>query len=148
MNSLFFTESQKLSFPNQNLSNDEFQRKLVVEEKKRGGFDDVLSLDLRCNRITDFSFLQKFPHLKSLNVNSNRLLAFPLEICQLRELVLLSISFNHELVTLPAEIGHLVNLEYLAFSDMRISRFPPAMKYLTKVCYFMFEQFWRNPIKS
>jgi hypothetical protein len=125
-------ETFVLDFRELGLSDADLQKKFDAVTRP---LSEVTNLDLRSNKIKDWSFLLKMPNLKSLNANDNDLLHFPQEICSLKHLGLLSISYNRNMKICPKELGFLP-LHYLAFSDMDLLRIPGSFKRLTKVKSF------------
>ncbi len=103
----------------------------------------ITRVDLRDNRITEWDFLFRFPSLIELNINGNGLRALPAKVCELKNLDLLSCSFNPELTHLPSEIGNLRKLDYLAFSSCPIARVPQSITQLINV-----KSLWLNKLSS
>ena len=90
----------------------------------------LVSLRVANNLLTELpSYVQKFRNLRSLNLSSNNLKAFPELITNLRCLVDLDISFN-KLTELP-NIGNLITLERLWVTNNELKgRFDESWKNL------------------
>lgn len=71
--------------------------------------------------------ISKLEHLKTLNLTNNSLVSLPPEICELKNLWYLSVGSNSRLAELPAQIGNLVDLEFLDFSGSRIEKLPATI---------------------
>jgi Leucine-rich repeat (LRR) protein len=121
-------KGRTLNFAGQKLSTAQLLHEIAKEEAG-GGLADVYALDVRNNCVQDWSFLrEKLSHIKELNCNGNNLEVFPREICALKDLTLLSISYNTTMTDLPQQLGRLTKLEYLAFYKNPISRIPESFK--------------------
>ncbi|KAJ1679067.1 hypothetical protein EV182_002794, partial [Spiromyces aspiralis] len=68
----------------------------------------------------------------SITLDSNLLRAFPMYLCQLRNLTVLILSRN-KIEAIPPDIHHLVNLEVLSVAGNRIRALPYEVKALPKL---------------
>jgi adenylate cyclase len=97
-----------------------------LEHAQLNGLVGLLKLNLANNRLTHLpSYFGAYRALRTLNISSNFLEAFPTFLCGLESLVDLDLSFN-SITNLPDEIGGLKNLEKFLITNNRLSGSLPA----------------------
>ena len=81
------------------------------------------SLDLSLNGISDIPLVDALLNLEWLNLSSNKLEDFDLDLCQLRSIEWLDIHDN-PMEEIPTEIQNLTRLSYLNYQETQITRIP------------------------
>jgi len=81
------------------------------------------------NSNTISSQIKNLIELETLSIKYNRLLDFPLVICELKNLTHLTLEYNG-LTTIPPEISKLGKLKYLSLGNNEIKVLPEEIKYL------------------
>lgn len=90
--------------------------------------EKVTSLDLSSNYLTTFSpsVSTTFSNLLTLDISENRFTEFPVQLCALHRLQVLSGKLN-QMKSLPRDFSQLRNLKKLNLSGNRFELFPPQL---------------------
>ena len=83
------------------------------------------TLDLSHNKITSLPSRSYASAIRSFNLSNNNLHSVPLCVCAFATLRSLDLSNNPDILTLPAELGRLNNIEQLNLSGLRDLHDPP-----------------------
>lgn len=88
-------------------------------------FEQILILDIRGNEITEIegAICQNLPMIKKLDARNNKIKVISSHIKAMMQLNILRLDHN-ELTSLPNEVGDLLLLEELSFSDNKIVQIP------------------------
>uniref|UniRef100_A0A4W3JFZ0 PH domain leucine-rich repeat-containing protein phosphatase 2 n=2 Tax=Callorhinchus milii TaxID=7868 RepID=A0A4W3JFZ0_CALMI len=98
---------------------------------------DITNLNLRQNFIqTDIalSSLNRFTQLKSLNLSNNKLLKFPVSLCEMFTLSELNLSCNR-IHNIPEEIGNLQNLQTFILDGNCLQNLPSELGNLQQLTH-------------
>lgn len=98
--------------------------------------DGVTKLDISSNRLRTLSrsICRLFSNLLSLDISSNGLTEFPIELCSLHRLEILQAKHNH-MKSLPQGFDKLISLKELNFAGNGFENFPLQLCGLERLEY-------------
>lgn len=113
-------------------SKDDIYDVYGLSESERSEFAGLDLTFFRPEGYIDWSFVKKFPNLKSITLVANYITSLPIEITEMQSLEKLSVEHN-QITSMPPEIGNLTNLKVLEWKANRTTEIPLQIGNLTNL---------------
>ena len=112
-----------------------------------GLLSNLQSLNLQQNELRQFDeALLGLKSIQNLNLSKNHIPQVPTQILLLSKLVILWLSYNDELISIPASMARLTNLTDLRFDHTNVRKIPLSFGTLTNLrCLLMDADFMIEP---